>query len=147
MLIQGILSAYIQLKSTETNIRKKRSIPIISNMLCISPIYLTFMYACYHGSRCKIFLFKYFTFLGSQPPRGMTSPSPRHQQDSRSPREFAGGGGMPPSTSPAILQNQGKTHPGLKVVIPNSSRQVSFTITYVLQPISSEIRFWKNLRV
>lgn len=64
-------------------------------------------------------------FLGSQPPRGMTSPSPRHQQDSRSPREFSGGGGMPPSTSPALLPNQGKTHPGLKVVIPNSSRQVN----------------------
>jgi len=61
--------------------------------------------------------------LGSQPPRGMTSPSPRHQQDSRSPREFAGGGGMPPSTSPAVLPSQGKGHPGLKVVIPNSSRQ------------------------
>ncbi|XP_065059798.1 myocyte-specific enhancer factor 2C-like isoform X1 [Rhopilema esculentum] len=57
--------------------------------------------------------------IGSQP-RGMTSPSPRHQQDSRSPRDFAGGG-MPPSTSPAVISNQGKTHPGLKVVIPSSS--------------------------
>ena len=68
--------------------------------------------------------------LGSQPPRGMTSPSPRHQQDSRSPREFAGGGGMPPSTSPAVIPSQGKGHPGLKVVIPNSSRQVDIETVF-----------------
>ena len=39
---------------------------------------------------------------------------------------------MPPSTSPAVVSNQGKNHPGLKVVIPSSSsRQVNFLAFFI----------------
>ena len=55
---------------------------------------------------------------------------------------------MPPSTSPAVVSNQGKNHPGLKVVIPSSSsRQVNFLaffIDYVIDQTSEFFLFFKR---
>eukprot|EP00794_Sanderia_malayensis_P009516 gene9516-10504_t len=67
---------------------------------------------------------------------GMSSPSLRQQHDSRSPREFAGGG-LSHSPSPSMASNQNKNHPGLKVVIPSSSsRQQHHSNMHDSQPPS-----------
>ncbi len=67
----------------------------------------------------------FWSFSAGSHHQGMNSPSPHRQpHDSRSPRDFPGGG-MNHNSSPGLVTNQGKTHPGLKVVIPpSSSRQV-----------------------